>query len=395
MLMICRRAFGQIVTNSGSSYSNKRYVKKHLPSLVVLLLYIVVASAFIFSKGAIEGGDSSRYIEGATKFWQGEALQGKAASYMGYIAFVALLKEGLGLSWNGVIVAQYIVLIFAVFSLLLVSNRTSFKWPVALGLVLFALYPDGVMWNSWILTDGLFISSLIFLTAAMFLRMLTRNWLSFTLVLLALGLSVSIRPTGWAFPLGVLPWLLATCVSSGRNKWLVSVGVLSSLLLVVFLSGVSRKGNSQEGISSHFYKGTILWNYDEWHMQMPATAIPMDDSFSGLIEYVWTHPVESSSLVMARGLALLFPMRSYYSLPHNLILMIYLLFTYGIIIFRWKALLINPFATILWIGLGVNTCLSLATFIVSDGRWTAYNMVFISFLAGVACLPNYKKSESL
>ena len=340
-----------------------------------VVVYFAVSLLFFFTKGVMIGGDSARYIDGATALLNGENLPGKASSYLGYVSWVMLFTQIFALPLVAVVIGQVLWGALITAWTLYAAQKADYLFPVSVGLILFFIYPDALLWNQYILTDGPYVFTSLGLFASLLLFSEKKNIFCLSIVLIFWILCMAIRPTGWFLSLLVVPWVFYQCLSGVGRLILVPISLLGTFLFLYLLLG--KFGGEQEGIVSHFTSGTILWNYYDWRMKMPVLD-DISDSTIELLRYGLTYPAESLALVSARVVALFVPLRPYYSTAHNLLLGIYFFIIYS-------ALLVSLFRSewsrvhyLCLLFVCVVVFLTSITFVVSDGRWTVYMLPFLT-----------------
>ncbi len=137
--------------------------------LITALVTMWFAMQFwLFYTGGIRpAGDTGRYIGAAEILLSGHLpTGGKAMSYLAYDGFVAIF---IAYDWGqaGIVIAQVLISGIAAFTLYLLASQL-YDWRAGLlAAFLFVGFPDLQKWNYYILTESLFISTIIFITYVM------------------------------------------------------------------------------------------------------------------------------------------------------------------------------------------------------------------------------------
>ena len=115
-----------------------------------------------FTDGYLLGGDSGRYIEGADKLLRFELPTGKGSSYLGYIFFISIFKY-FDLNLTYVVIVQILLTLLSSFCLYKITEKISSSYGGLLSLSLYLFYFPLQIRNFYILTETVFICSIIFL----------------------------------------------------------------------------------------------------------------------------------------------------------------------------------------------------------------------------------------
>ncbi len=152
--------------------SLKNFVFNNILFLIFFLYLLFILSIFFssnyitaanFIDGYILGGDSIRYIDGANKIINSEYPTGKATSYIGYIIFLSLFQY-LDLNLTFVVISQVLLTILSAICLYRITKYFSSHIGGIFSLTIYLFYFPLQIRNFYILTDTLFICSIIFIT---------------------------------------------------------------------------------------------------------------------------------------------------------------------------------------------------------------------------------------
>ena len=110
--------------------------------------------------GYLLGGDSKRYIHGAEKILNLEIPERK--SYIGYILYISLFKY-FNLNLSYVVFSQIFFTFLSSLCVYKISENLSSRLGGILSISLYLFYFPLQVWNFYILTETLFICSVIFI----------------------------------------------------------------------------------------------------------------------------------------------------------------------------------------------------------------------------------------
>src|SRR6266540_726237 len=128
--------------------------------LAVIAVAVVVVLAHFVLLGLRLGGDAARYLEGADKLLQGQALTARQQAYFGYICLLAVTKW-LAVDRRVVYLIQVAASCGAAVAALQLGRR--YGGPIAgvITALVWTLCYDIQKWNFYLLTDSLFFSSVM------------------------------------------------------------------------------------------------------------------------------------------------------------------------------------------------------------------------------------------
>tara|TARA_Y100000389_G_C17406210_1_gene488208 strand:+ start:161 stop:1240 length:1080 start_codon:yes stop_codon:yes gene_type:complete len=118
--------------------------------------------AMSFIDGYLLGGDSGRYIQGADKLLKFELPTGKGSNYLGYIFFISIFKY-FNLNLTYVVIAQIFITFLSSLCLYKITEKISSSYGGLFSLSLYLFYFPLQIRNFYILTETVFICSIIFL----------------------------------------------------------------------------------------------------------------------------------------------------------------------------------------------------------------------------------------
>ena len=325
------------------------------------------------------GGDSGRYTSGADHWIAGQPLIEKQASYLGYILVLAGLHS-LSLAYDWVIVVQCLCTAAAACAVYALGRDVGGPFAGFLAAFWLVENPDIAIWNRYILTDSLYISSVV-VTLWLWHRSAAAWKLGWSLAAVAgLVWTVSIRPNGW-----VLVPLAALYFAFRLGGWkALLTGALPVLVLLVAavlffkpLQGAVQNENPMDFLS----KGIVIWDYDEWNREMPAASAGSTDDWRNIIDYVARYPLESITLIASRVGIVLARVRPYYPLEMNLRIAVrygvmYSLLALGLL-WYWRHIVVKLLVAAILLHLAV-VGLTVASW---DGRFLTHFFPLIALLS--------------
>lgn len=348
---------------------------KPLAFLLLGLIYLGVNGAIWSSQGIRRGGDTGLFESGSQNLLQGKILEGKQASYAGFI-FLLTLTQRLGAGYEGMVVIQILTAGIAALALYDIGCRFYGSIAGFLAGFFFVVNPDIAQWNTYILTDSLYISSVIITTWLIYRASKDGRYWYFGAIL-AILITASLRPNGWLFvPVAGLYWVVIAR-SWNSIPWLGILLSLTVLFAVLFVSS-GYKGSMQSVQPYQMLtQGEVVWDYEDWRLTMPLGEDKIGNEWITVLRYVIRHPLVSLRLAAYRVGACLAHIRPFYSFRHNILAIVflvplYLLAIYGLFLARHKQLTILLVSVI-----GSHLLLVALTFADWDGRFLLYTLPLI------------------
>ena len=190
------------------------FIEKNI-IFIILFSYLLFMFGFYFGSdyfffireiklGYLLGGDSKRYIHGAEKILNLEIPERK--SYIGYILYISLFKY-FNLNLSYVVFSQIFFTFLSSLCVYKISENLSSRLGGILSISLYLFYFPLQVWNFYILTETLFICSVIFIV--FFLVFFKKKYIPIIIFLIIF--TISIRPHGIilvpSFFLSIIIWL--------------------------------------------------------------------------------------------------------------------------------------------------------------------------------------------
>ena len=178
----------------------KNFESKNIILIIFAVYFFYIFGIFIFSEhinsanfkdGYILGGDSERLIEGAYQILNLEYPTGKKSSYLGYIIFISFFLF-LKLNLSYIAISQIFLTVLSALCIFRISKKFSSEFGGLFSLSLYLFYFPLQIRNFYILTETLFICSVIFIIY--FLIFFKKKYLS--LIIFLIIFTILIRPHG-------------------------------------------------------------------------------------------------------------------------------------------------------------------------------------------------------
>jgi 4-amino-4-deoxy-L-arabinose transferase-like glycosyltransferase len=369
------------------------------PAWIALLIVVSLSLSVVFFRmggGIRTGGDTSRYLDGANCLLARKLPPDKGTSYLGYEAVVALnIVVGSGL--GGVIVLQWVFAALAAVAQYDLGRQLGGTKVALLSAAVVVANPDLCRWQSFILTDSLYISFLI-LTIWVLHRASVdgARGQCAAAVLLAVATAL-IRPNGWIMPPIALAYLALHQRGKPRIGWLVPIVTAFVFVISAAAFPPFRNAIQEEHPDMMLRRGEVVWGYPAWRLAMPADPVASAEDWPSALGYVGRHPLACLYLAGLRVLAELAHFRPFYSTRHNAAFLVvlpplYFLATIGFIRTRRHAL-----AQLLAAIVAGHLLIIALTFADWDGRFLLYFLPAIGVFAatGLACLISPDQSRKM
>ncbi|NOY17758.1 MAG: hypothetical protein GXP23_12730 [Gammaproteobacteria bacterium] len=238
-------------------------------ALMVGLVSLWGAMQFwLFYAGGIRpAGDTDRYIGAAEVLLSGHLpTSGKAMSYLAYDAFVAIIS-GLGWGQVGVVFVQVLMSGVAAYTLYLLGTHLYDRRAGFVAAFLYVGFPDLQKWNFYILTESLFIATIIFTS---YVILVHNGWRRILFGGLLVLLITFLRPNGFIVPLALSLYVLVWLWQDGKRHMVAGIIVISVIALSVASIWVGEM-LFKEHVLNHYIEGTVIWGYPESALSMPGS----------------------------------------------------------------------------------------------------------------------------
>ncbi|HYB96945.1 MAG TPA: glycosyltransferase family 39 protein [Vicinamibacterales bacterium] len=347
-------------------------------------LFLLVNGLALAMNGVRHGGDTPLYTDGAQRIRDGRPLEGRQPSYRGYIWAVAG-AEAAGTGPAGVIAAQLVAGAAAAAAIYAMAAALAGRVAGGLAAVLVAVDFDTNRWHQFILADSLYISLFTIAVWSTHRAAIRRGAPSVAAAMTVLVAAALVRPEGWfTIPAAIayVVWMRARTV--GRRMAGIGALLLASVLVVVTVAP-SMSGNLQAvGPAAMLQRGQTIWDYDGWRIVMPPAEPTTAGQAGSAIRYAVDHPFSTIRLMAARVAVHFAHVRPFYSLPHNAVIVVWLVPVYAAALFATWRLRRVPLVLWLVLAIATQTLVVALTHAESDGRYLAHVLPLIHALAAAA-----------
>ncbi len=378
----------------------KEFISKNFLLLIFAFYLIFIFGIFFlsghikaanFTDGYILGGDSNRYITGANKILNFELPREKDSSYLGYVLFISIFQY-FELNLTYVTIVQIFLTILSALCIYRISKELSSDFGGLFSVSLYLFYFPLQIRNFYILTETLFICSIIFIIY--FLIFFKKKYIPVLIFLIFYY--ILIRPHGIliipSFILAFFIWIIL----NKKYKFFYILTFLFIFLsfpiynfLNLHLENMNIINNIATGGIIHGYKDNS--NYLEFNIPKNSK----NDLFS-LIYFFWYNFDTFLISIFKKFYFFILRVRPYYSDMHNFYItlfnFIYLPFAiYGII----KSHLNKKFYIYFLYSVIAIFCISVVISLTDwSGRFSLYIMPILFIFSGIG-LHNLKKKIKL
>jgi len=326
--------------------------------------------------------DSERYLLGAESILNGTSIIGRGNQYFGYMIFIALIKF-IGLPLKFVIVFQIIISIIAAFTLFnLAKYITGNSISGYVAISLYILNPFINTWHTFILTESLYSSFVIFSCWAFYKALNSRSYKYIILFIIILLATIFIRPNGWIF----LPIFIYFFIFYSKLKLKVKI----SSVIIIFFSFIILANSIptlQKAINvttpvELMKKGEVIWGHPELRIEMPTEEIKNQENWSQGYKYIIKHPFSCTKLAFLRIGNMFIQIRPHHSIIYKAHILLWIIPAYflaflGIIKYR-KSMIIRIVLAVI-VGHAFIVALTYAT---HESRFLIYILPIIYLLSG-------------
>lgn len=348
-----------------------------------MLLFSAVNLLLVAINGVRHGGDTPLYLDGAQRVLDGRPLVDRQPSYAGYIYVVAALKA-IGAGPVGVVMVQVLAGALAGTAVFAMGAVMAGRLAGGLAAVLYSVDVDTNRWHQFILADSIYVSlfiAAVWLTYRAVIRRGTEPACTAAAALIAAGL---VRPEGWFLVPAALCFMVVKRARSRAQIFAGGGALLGAAALLVMLLASSVSGNvAAVGPADMLQRGQTIWEFDGWRVPMP----PNDDLGSGgqagaAVGYALRHPASTVTLMAARVGVHFAHVRPFYSTPHNLAIVAWLVPVYAAAILAIWRLGLTPLVSWIVAAIGTQTLVVALTHAEWDGRYLAHVLPLIYTLVG-------------
>ena len=371
---------------------------------LALLVGVTVRTVPAWVWGVLPAGDSSKYLQPAGEWsdshfalsWLFSEYQGRSPIYVAFLALVSRLGPAAPITpvvAQAVISAGVPLVLYA--GVRLGGGSRCAAWATwALALVSY----EFSRWNSYILTDALFIdlSAVALVALVLSLRSGSPAWSCLTG--LAIALALFVRGTAVAM---VAAALLA-CVLWRPTARVTVISVLAALVayfsyFVFSPVPLTDRGTPLDGVCTSLVSGRVLWGMDEYRVT-PIPQLMNDKELTPrqcIQQALTTFPQRTAAIAVYKAIVYWMPFYAHYSPRHRLANVVllggpFVLAVLTVISRPWQ-IRSDPLKLVPLLWAASFTALHAATWVEGDQRFVAPGPPAVYILAGSAAarLLNY------
>ncbi|NOY15429.1 MAG: glycosyltransferase family 39 protein [Gammaproteobacteria bacterium] len=370
-------------------------INGHAWVFIAIFSIFIANNIWVLQNGIGISNDTIRYTSSAQKLIDGESITGKPKSYVGYSAFLALVKLATPNKYDYLKVVIVLQIIFATVALICLYKIGQILYSNAAALLALAISSINyivIQWNHYILTESLFTSMVVI---SVFLCIRTaQKPLYATIALPAVIFTTLIRPNGMILVLVFLIYLFS--ILKGNIKgFAVIVATIIVAISFLFIIEETQDFTQKEAGVGLLESGIIVKSNDVYYKKLKMPILGKTDA--GVLEYnllyIVNYPLDTVKLIAERLYAFYFLIREDYSNRHNIflyiIMPIYYLFTLIGIIYALKKNKRKENLLILGLIMG-QTAIVASTLADHDHRYFTYivNLITLFFSHGAISILN-------
>ncbi|NQZ76136.1 MAG: glycosyltransferase family 39 protein [Ekhidna sp.] len=317
-----------------------RFLKERKSQVFIISVLYLIVSIYLYNKYGVRiVTDSSRYLDYASQLsivgLYFDPLNFWYVSYVFFVYFSQLIGES---GWI-IIFNQYVFGLVAVYALYDGINRLTGKARVGfLGALIFILFPDNLMWHSYVLTESFYCSMLcIAFYVIVRFHQSEKSVVDYLITSLILLITFFSKPTSPALFIAMFtPFALRFLIERSYRIWKIAGLFLASLILLILANGI---------IQSHqvlliYTKGDIIFamhkfpnhkDYELMTIDVPQDLFVPEKNLPIMIQmgqFVTNNFIYFLKLFTAKILMYVTHIRPFWSIEHNLAILVFTWLTY-------------------------------------------------------------------
>jgi len=335
-------------------------------ALGLAALSLAVNLSMLTVLGIRHGQDTIQFLDGASHLLSGEPLRGKEPSYVGYIAIIAAARA-VGSGDGSMVALQFLVAAAAIAALYDLGRRLAGGTAGIITAAFVAIDVDIARWHVFVLTDSLYLSTVILVVWAACRTADYASSFRYGLAAALVAVAALLRPNGWLLGPIVAVFCISQTQWSQRTKTVgVAVAIVLSVWTIVSLPP-GRTAVESERPDRALRDGVVMFG-------APAMNIAMPKGVS-------RQPIAIAKLAIARVGLELIHVRPFYSRAHNAAIVVLLVLVYPLAVIgavRWRR---EPLAQLAIAVVAADLLIVAATFADWDGRFLLHTFALITVLA--------------
>jgi len=304
-------------------------INPKLAFIGLLLLWAFVQAAMFLRLGVQTPVDSELYLSDAKNLLAGQWPQGRGMWYLSYSSFLAFVFL-LGGSNSTIILLQVLLSGVAALCLYKISVLVTGSASEAFLTVFFYLSWLKIHeWNTILYTESLFTSCSIICLA---LLMRSKHYWQYVVVFVLTLFTFFVRPTGFAFLIGLIFYLVFLVKNKMDKRLLVSTIVVVSV--AIFLLGCYML--EEADLIDSYARGEVIYPNISVGLEIPADLIiPTKNApaFARLFAFAFDNPVYFAKLSFYKLILFIGNVKPYFSPIHNsiIVFILYPIYIFAII----------------------------------------------------------------
>ncbi len=286
----------------------------------LLLLWAFVQGAMLLRFGVQTPVDSELYLSDAKNLLVGQWPQGRSIWYVSYSSFLAFVFL-LGGSNSTVILLQVFLSGVAALCLYKISVMVSGRANVAFLTVFFYLSWLKIHeWNTILYTESLFTSCSIICLA---LLMRSKHYWQYVFVFVLTLFTFFVRPTGFAFLIGLIFYLVFLVKNKMDKRLFVSTMVVVTAAIILLACYMLEGAD----LIDSYVRGEVIYPNISAGLEIPADlVIPTKDApaFARMFMFAFDNPVYFAKLSFYKLILFIGNVKPYFSPIHNAIIVLIL-----------------------------------------------------------------------
>lgn len=350
--------------------------------IAIVVLFVAVNAALLAYHGVREGGDSPLYVDGGARLLDGRPLVDRQPSYVGYI-YVVAATQALQIGALGLVMFQIVAGAIAAIAVYAIAASMAGATAGRIAAVLFSIDADTNRWNQFILADSLYVSLFVIAVWLVYRAAIQRSANAVIGSAVVLFVAALVRPEGWFLLPAAVCYLVAmrTRSTAQRLYWGIALCIAAGVFVAVLAPALGGNVNAV-GPADMLMRGQTIWDFDGWRVTMPPSGVVADGQAGTAVAYALQHPFSTAWLMIARVMVHFAHVRPFYSTPHNLAIVVWLIPVYVAAVVAIRNLGFTALVSWLAIAIATQTLVVALTHAEWDGRYLAHVMPLIDTLVG-------------
>jgi hypothetical protein len=360
----------------------------------IYFFWIVLIISYFFLSGIKYGGDTPAYLGSAQDILSGDFSSIGYETRLGLILFL-LPFVYFGIPLEFFILFQIALTGLATHCLYKISSKFFSELSGIICVVLFLFYFPLFNLNFYILTDTLFINTIII--SCYLLVYFRRNYIP--LIILLILLLITIRPNGIIFLFSILIGIFIYLYSYKKYLYFLLYSLFTLTLIFPIIEILNSYIDDLTLMDSISSKG-LIWGYSfEKSARCAASCLSIEwvnenyeNNIIGILKFISVNFINYFKIFVLKIFWLLFRARPYYSDLHNLYILIYDIVLYSSFIYGFIKRPKNSFAVhVIIFFILFSIVLVGLTFADWDGRFSLYFLPLVMIFSSYGILIFVKK----